>query len=75
MNPTWREEFSVEVESIEHLRKCSLELVVKDDSRFAGGKSVMGKVFINANTAHGNWHLENLIRTENAVYFEYPLQM
>ena len=74
LNPAWKEEFCVQVESVDQLSKCSLELVVKDDSKFGVGKRVLGNVFININSAQGGWHLCRVAKGDEVVYLEYPLQ-
>ena len=76
LNTSWKEEFSIKLESLEQLKKYSLGFVVKDDARFSvGPKSTMGKVFININSAQGGWHFAQLARGSVAVYLEYPLQI
>ena len=76
LNPSWKEEFSIKLESLDQLKKYSLGLVVKDDSRFSvGPKCTLGKVFVNINSAQGGWHFSQLTRGGSVVYLEYPLQI
>ena len=79
LNPVWEAELKtpakVPIDS-EDLKNCSIEMVIKDDSKqLLDKKQVLGKVVISTNSAQGSWHLEQAMLKQNQIVdMEYPIK-